>query len=61
MSAKPAKSLPRQAPAVRSHSIVAGLSLFGLIAQNGMITVPSDIAGMFQRFNSKSVDYTVAP
>lgn len=32
-----------------------------LIAQNGMIAVHSDIAGMFQLFNSKSVDYTVAP
>jgi diguanylate cyclase (GGDEF)-like protein/PAS domain S-box-containing protein len=32
MSSKPAKSLPRRVPTVRSYSIVAGLSLFGLIA-----------------------------
>jgi len=32
-----------------------------LIEQNGMIAVPSDLAGMFRKFNTKQVDYTVAP
>lgn len=32
-----------------------------LIEQNGMIAVETDLAGMFQQFNTKQVDYTVAP
>lgn len=32
-----------------------------LIEQNGMIAVETDLAGMFHQFNTKQVDYTVAP